>query len=77
MPQGFWSPVASALQPLADRSFADAQGLGDLALGPASFLEEPGLQPACFFPVAERRVHAWQSIADHPETLVFNVPLSR
>jgi hypothetical protein len=76
MPQGLWSPVASALQPLAARSFADAHGLGDLALGPAFFLEEPGLQPAGFFPVVERRVQAWPSIADHPETLVFNVPLS-
>jgi hypothetical protein len=77
MPQGLWSPVASALQPLAARSFADAHGLGDLALGPAFFLEEPGLQPAGFFPVVERRVQAWPSIADHPETLVFNVPLSK
>jgi hypothetical protein len=58
MPQGRWSPVPGALHPLADRSFADAQGLGDLALGPAFLLEEPGLQTACFFPVVGCRVHA-------------------
>jgi hypothetical protein len=77
MPQGFRSAVSGALQPLADRPFADTQGLGDLALGPAFFLEEPGLQPACFFPVGKRRVHTWQCMTSHPEILDFNVPVRR
>jgi hypothetical protein len=49
--QGVRSPVAGARHPLADRAFADAQRLGDLALGPALLLELPGLQPSGFFPI--------------------------
>jgi hypothetical protein len=37
------SAVPSAFHPLADRPFADAEGFGDLALGPASWLETPCL----------------------------------
>jgi hypothetical protein len=77
MPQGFWSPVPGALHPLADGPFADAQGLGDLALGPAFLLEEPGVQTACFFPVVGYRVHARQYIPGRPETLDFNVLVSK
>jgi hypothetical protein len=43
MPQGLWAPVAGAPHPLADRAFGDAQGPGDLALGPALLPELPGL----------------------------------
>jgi hypothetical protein len=68
IPQGFWAPVPGALHPLTDRPCADAQGLGDLVLGPALLLEEPGLQPACFFPVVGGRVHASQCITAYPET---------
>jgi hypothetical protein len=42
---------AGTCHPLADRPFADAQGFGDLALGPAPLLELPGLAAAAFFPV--------------------------
>jgi hypothetical protein len=45
------STGASACDPLADRPFADTQGLGDLALGPALLLKPPGLQPSGFFPI--------------------------
>jgi hypothetical protein len=71
MPQGVWSLVSGALQPLADRPFADTQGLGDLALGPALFLEVPGLQPACFLPVVECRVHAWKCMTGPPGNFSF------
>ena len=38
-----------ASDPLADRPFADTQGLGDRARGPALLLTPPGLQPSgCF-----------------------------
>ena len=50
MPQGLRSPGAGARHPLADRPLADAQHLGDLALGPALLREAPGLQPSGFLP---------------------------
>jgi hypothetical protein len=52
MAQCVRSAVSSAFHPLTDRPFADAKGLGDLALGPASLLETPRLQPSRLFPVA-------------------------
>jgi hypothetical protein len=60
--QGVRARLASALHPLTDGAFADAEGFGDLALGPALLLEAPGLEPSGFFPVGRCRVHAWQSI---------------
>jgi hypothetical protein len=51
MAQGLGTAVACAPHPLADRSFADAQGLGNLALRPAFLLMLPGLEPSRFFPV--------------------------
>ncbi len=50
--------VAGAFHPLTDRTRADPQRLGHLALGPALLLEVPGLEPSGFFPVGRCRVHA-------------------
>jgi hypothetical protein len=58
--------VPSAFHPLTDRPFADAEGLGDLALGPALLLETPRLQPSRLFPVARYMVHAWESTTGPP-----------
>jgi hypothetical protein len=52
MAQGRRAAFAGAPHPLADRGFADAQGLGNLALRPALLPELPGLEPSGFFPVA-------------------------
>jgi hypothetical protein len=41
--EGFWTTLSATLHPLADRALADAQGRGDLPLGPALLLEVPGL----------------------------------
>jgi hypothetical protein len=62
MAQRVCSAVPSACHSLTDGPFADAEGLGDLALGPTSWLETPSLQPSRLFPVAGRRVHASQDI---------------
>jgi hypothetical protein len=51
MAQRLRSSVAGAFHPLTDGSFADAEGLGDLALGPALLFEVPGLEPSGFSPV--------------------------
>jgi hypothetical protein len=51
VPESVRASSASALHPLADRPLADAQGVGDLALGPTSLFELPGLQPSGFFPI--------------------------
>jgi hypothetical protein len=51
MAQGLGAAVACAPHPLADRGFADAQSLGNLALRPAFLLMLPGLEPSRFFPV--------------------------
>ncbi len=51
VPESVRAPNASALHPLADRPRADAQGVGDLALGPTSLFELPGLQPSGCFPM--------------------------
>jgi hypothetical protein len=50
-----------ALHPLTDGACADAERFGDLALGPASWREPPGVEPSGFFPVGRCRVHAWES----------------
>jgi hypothetical protein len=62
MPLSLWSPVAGARHPLANRSLADAQGAGDLTLGPALLLEVPRLQPSGFFPIVRWLIHASQGI---------------
>jgi hypothetical protein len=51
MAQGLRTAFACAPHPLADRGFADAQGLGTLALRPALLLVLPGLETPRFFPV--------------------------
>jgi hypothetical protein len=60
MAQGLRAAVAGAPHPLADRGFADAQGLGHLALRPALLPELPGLEPSGFCPVARCAVHAYK-----------------
>lgn len=49
--EGLRPALAGAFQPLADGPFADAQGLGNLALGPAFLVEGPRLKTSCFLPV--------------------------
>jgi hypothetical protein len=66
-PPGLWSPVAGARHPLTDRALADAQGGGDLALGPARLLEPPGLQPSAFLPMVKGLIHASQCITVPPK----------
>lgn len=51
LPPAIAPDFAATFHPLADRPFADTQGLGDLALGPALLLKAPGLQPSGFFPI--------------------------
>jgi hypothetical protein len=51
MAQGLRAAFACAPNPLADSGFADAQGLGNLALRPAFLLMLPGLETSRFFPV--------------------------
>ena len=75
-PQGFGAALSGACHPPADGPFADAQGGGDLALGPALVLELPGLATSGFLPIVGCGVHAWQSIIMCPETLPFNVLVS-
>jgi hypothetical protein len=43
--------LAGAFQPLADSPLADAQGLGDLPLGPAFVVEGPRVKTSCCHPV--------------------------
>jgi hypothetical protein len=52
--------AADAFQPLPDGAFADAEGLGDLALGPALLFEVPGVEPSGISPVVGCLVHAWE-----------------
>jgi hypothetical protein len=61
------SPLPGTRHPLTDGPLADAQGLGNLVLGPAPLLEVPGLQASGFFPVVWCRVHASQSITEPRE----------
>ena len=49
--KGRWALLAGTFPPLADRAFADAQGLGDVALGPTVLQEFPSLETSGFFPV--------------------------
>jgi hypothetical protein len=60
MAKRFRASVAGACHPLTDGAFADAEGLGDLALGPALLFETPGSEPSGFSPVVGCRVHAWE-----------------
>jgi hypothetical protein len=70
------SPVAGAFHPLTDGSFADPEGLGDLALGPALLFEVPGLEPSGFSPVAGCIVHAWKYSTDTWRALDFYARVS-
>jgi hypothetical protein len=76
-PQGFGAALSGARHPPADGPFADAQGGGDLALGPALLLELPGLTTSYCLSIVGCGVHAWQSIIICPETLPFNVLVSK
>ena len=51
VPEGLRTSLAGTFHPLADRPCADAQGCGDLALGPALLQEVPSLEPSGFFPI--------------------------
>ena len=68
--------AAGAFHPLTDGSFADAEGLGDLALGPALLFEVPGLEPSGFSPVVGCRVHAWEYSTDTSRALDFYTRVS-
>ena len=50
-PEGLSTLRTGPRDPLADRPLADAQGCGDLALGPALLHEMPGLQSSGFLPI--------------------------
>jgi hypothetical protein len=58
------SPLPGPRHPLADRPRADAQRLGNLALGPALLLEVPSLEPAGVFPVVRYGFPIWPSITE-------------
>ena len=51
LPEGLRAPLAGTRDPLADSPFADAQGFGDLALGPVLLHEVPALKPSGFLPI--------------------------
>jgi hypothetical protein len=69
--------AAGAFHPLTDGSFADAEGLGDLALGPALLFEVPGLEPSGFSPVVGCRAHAWEYSTATSRALDFYTRVSR
>ncbi len=69
MAKRFRASVAGACHPLTDGAFADAEGLGDLALGPALLLEAPGSEPSGFSPVVGCRAHAWEYSTDTSRAL--------
>jgi hypothetical protein len=77
MAKRFRASVAGTCHPLTDGSFADAEGLGDLALGPALLFEVPGLQPSGFSPVVGYRVHAWEYSTDPSRALDFYTRVSK
>jgi len=76
MAKRFRASVAGACHPLTDGSFADAKGLGNLALGPALLFEMPGLEPSGFSPVVGCRVHAWEYSTDPSRALDLYTRLS-
>jgi hypothetical protein len=49
--EGLQPALAGTCHPLTDRPFADAEGFGNLALGPALLFEVPSLEPSGFFPI--------------------------
>jgi hypothetical protein len=77
MAKRFRASVASAFHPLTHGSFADAEGLGALALGPALLFEVPGLEPSSFSPVVGCIVHAWEDSTDTSRALDFYTRVSR
>jgi hypothetical protein len=76
MAKRFRSSVAGAFYPLTDGSFADPEGFGDLALGPALLFEAPGLEPSGFSPVAGCIVHAGKYSTDTSRALDFYARVS-
>jgi hypothetical protein len=77
MAKRFRASVTSAFHPLTDSSFADAEGLGDLALGPALLFEMPGLESSGFSPVIGCRVHVWEYSTDPSRALDLYTRVSR
>jgi hypothetical protein len=64
--QGLGATRAGTRHPWADGPLADAEGVGDLALGPAPLLELLSLATPDFFPMVGCRVHAGQSTTGCP-----------
>jgi hypothetical protein len=60
VPEGFRSLLAGTRHPLADRPFADAEGCGDLPLGPALLQKVPGVKSSDFLPIFGCGVHPWE-----------------
>ena len=60
VPQGLRPVQSSALEPLADRALGDAEGLGDVLLGPALLVQLPGSQAAAFAPT-DGRIMLWSA----------------
>jgi hypothetical protein len=77
MAKRFRASVAGACHPLTDGAFTDAEGLGNLPLGPALLFEVPGLEPSGFSPVVGCRVHAWEYSTDPSRALDFYTRVSK
>ena len=54
--QGADAVQTGPLEPLADRTLANAEGLGDQLLRPAHLMQFPGTKAATFMPTKRRRV---------------------
>jgi hypothetical protein len=52
------SSVVGTFHPLADVPLANADGLGNVTLGPTLLFQPPGLEPSSFFLVARAMIHA-------------------
>jgi hypothetical protein len=76
MAKRFRSSVAGAFYPLTDGSFADAEGFGDLVLGPALLFEAPGIEPSSFSPIVGCTVHAWAYSTDSSRALDYYTRVS-
>jgi hypothetical protein len=51
VPEGLRPPLAGMRHPLANSPLADAEGCGDLPLGPALLQKVPGLKASGFLPI--------------------------
>src|SRR5687767_9980680 len=77
MSQRVRSSIAGAFNPLTDGPFADAEPLGNLALGPALLFEVPSMEPSGFFPVVGCTVHTWEYITATSRALAFYARVSK